>query len=54
MYASFYGKTDTVSKLIESGANVNEKDNDGWTALTHVSLNGKTDTVTELKELVAK
>ena len=43
--AAFKGDTETVRLLLDKGANVNAKDEDGGTALMFASVNGHTDTV---------
>ena len=46
--ASAKGHTDTVKALLEQGADVNAKDNDGFTALMFAARDGQTDTVPAL------
>jgi len=46
--------TDIIKKLIEKGADVNEKDNDGETALMIESKNGHVEIVQELIKAKAK
>ena len=43
--ASCNGHAETVKILIEKGANIHRKDNDGWTPLHFASDNGHTETV---------
>ena len=45
MYASLAGYTNTVQILISFGANVNEMDNNGTTAVMYASRNGHSDIV---------
>ena len=48
--ASRLGHTETVEMLMEKGADVNARNNDGWTALMMASNDGQTETVALLVE----
>ena len=50
MYASSAGQIKTVRVLIEKGANVNAKDDDGDTALAYAAIRGAS--VNVIKELL--
>jgi hypothetical protein len=50
MAAARSGQTDTVKTLLEQGADVKAKDNDGLTALMDAATAGQTDTVKTLLE----
>lgn len=45
MYALNKGRTDIAKCLIEKGADINTKDNNGWTALMYASKFGMVDVV---------
>ena len=40
-----WGLTSTVKFLLERGAAIDVKDNDGWALIHEAAVNGKTDTV---------
>ncbi len=48
--AALEGRTTRVITLIKRGADVNAKEEDGWTALMHTAYEGHTETVTALIE----
>jgi ankyrin repeat protein len=48
--ASWFGRTEIVEKLLNEGANVHAKDEDGYTALMMASENGHTEIVEKLLE----
>lgn len=48
--AADLGKLQILSKLIESGANINQKDSDGQTALHYAACNGYAEVVQYLLE----
>ena len=43
--ACFAGDTEVVKQLLDDGAPVDEKDEEGWTALTRASERGHTEVV---------
>ena len=51
IYTSLKGRLDEVKVLLEADANVNEKDNDGDTALVRASLKGHLQVVQELLKM---
>ena len=52
--AARYGRTETVRLLIAQGANVNAKDDDGWTPLHLATKYDRTETARVLIEKGAK
>ena len=50
MYASMFGRLETVRYLIDQGANINVQDSDGNNALMHASINGEFDVVELLQQ----
>ena len=48
MYASRGGHAETVNALLEAGADVNARHNDGWNALAFAALEGHTEIVNAL------
>lgn len=50
IFASSYGRTDIVKRLIENGANVETVGSEGWTPLMYASHNGYLDNVKLLIE----
>ena len=48
--AARYGDLETVKLLIENGADINAKDEDGYTVLMHASFNGYLEIVKYLIE----
>ena len=53
LYFAAAGKTETVKALLDAKANVNTKDDYGWTPLMHAVKYGRTDTVRALLEAKA-
>lgn len=54
MAASLGGHSDVVKALLEKGADVNVRSNDGKTALTYAEQSGNTEIIRLLKEAAAK
>ena len=50
MYAARYNKTDIIKILILSGANINDKDKHGLTALKYAELSNSNESVVLLKQ----
>jgi len=48
MYACVAGNISAVRLLLDRGARINDRDNDGWSALMHACENGKDDIMQEL------
>ena len=44
MLACLYGRIETAQFLIDNGANINAKDNYGWTSLMRACYNGHIET----------
>ena len=48
MSAAYGGRAEIVRDLLDAGANINIRDNDGWTALMFAAMHGHTDVVRTL------
>ena len=48
--AAYYGHLEIVKYLVENGADINAKDNNGWTSLIHAAYNGHLEVVKYLVE----